>query len=85
MSTTRVIEQMPDGSTAVFDTETLTVHSLNAGAAAAFAACGIARWGSTPAWSAFPRYLAAFLDARGAVDLTAKLWDRTRDLLARRA
>jgi hypothetical protein len=35
----RVVEKLPDGSTAVFDTATNTIHSLNAGAAAAFDAC----------------------------------------------
>src|SRR5580700_990790 len=34
-----VIEKLPDGSTAVFDTLTKTVHSINKTAAAAFEAC----------------------------------------------
>jgi hypothetical protein len=34
-----VVERLPDGSTAVFDRATKTVHSLNASAAAAFEAC----------------------------------------------
>jgi hypothetical protein len=35
----RLIEKLPDGSTAVFDTLTKTVHSINKTAAAAFEAC----------------------------------------------
>jgi hypothetical protein len=35
----RLVEKMPDGSTAVFDTLTKTVHSINTTAAAAFEAC----------------------------------------------
>jgi PqqD family protein of HPr-rel-A system len=34
-----VIEKLPDGSTAVFDSRSGAVHSLNASAAAAFEAC----------------------------------------------
>ncbi len=36
---TRLVEKLPDGSTAVFDTLTKTVHSINEIAAAAFEAC----------------------------------------------
>jgi hypothetical protein len=35
----RLIEKLPDGSTAVFDTLTKTVHSINETAAAAFESC----------------------------------------------
>src|SRR5271170_2750367 len=35
----RLVEKLPDGSTAVFDTLTKTVHSINKTAAAAFEAC----------------------------------------------
>jgi hypothetical protein len=36
---TLLIERLPDGSTAIFDRRTRTMHSLNASAAAAFEAC----------------------------------------------
>jgi hypothetical protein len=38
-SENRVVDKLPDGSTAVFDTLTKTVHSINKTAAAAFEAC----------------------------------------------
>jgi len=38
-SENRIVEKLPDGSTAVFDTLTKTVHSVNKTAAAAFEAC----------------------------------------------
>jgi hypothetical protein len=35
----RTVEKLPDGSTAVFESDTDTVHALDASAAAAFEAC----------------------------------------------